>query len=131
MNTWEKVQKFLGSRPFYNFIAASVVAMLVWGLWLTIGQRQLMGDLRTLTDCVAEYSNAQNANTKLRSDAAAEERKAQDAWFSAVAEALRLPPAQMRSAIDAAFVDYQKARARIEGKREVLPIPDPPSVTCG
>lgn len=84
-----------------------------------------------LTSCLARYNEASNANTQLRAGAAAEERAALDEWIAALDAAISLPPGEARPALDVAFDTYRESRARIEGKREVAPIPGPPSQTCG
>lgn len=122
--TWESVQKFLASRPFYNFLACGVIVSLAGGIWLGVEQRRL-------TNCVAAYSNAQNANTKFRAEAAAEERESLDTMISAIAEAQSVPANMRQAAVADAFQEYLRTRAYLDGKREVSPIPDPPSQTCG
>lgn len=103
-----------------------VIALISLLAALFVGVRQY-----ELTACLATYNEASNANTQLRAAAAAEEREALDQWISAVDEAVSLPSTQSRVALGAAFDEFREARARIEGKREVMPIPAPPSQTCG
>lgn len=103
-----------------------VIAVLSLLASLFVGVQQYR-----LTACLADYNEASNANQQVRAAAAAEEREAQDAWAKALAQAVEQPPAQARPAVIAAFRTYAEARARIEGKREVMPIPAPPSQTCG
>ncbi len=67
----------------------------------------------------------------MRAGAAAEEREALDALISSIDEARPLKPGDSKVALDLAFRTYAEARAGIEGKRSVMPIPPPPSQTCG
>lgn len=103
-----------------------VIAVLSLLIGLGVGVQQAR-----LTSCLATYNDAANANQQLRAGAAGEERDALDQWIAAVDEARRLPAASARTALDIAFDDYREERARIDGKREVMPIPPPPSQSCG
>lgn len=103
-----------------------VIAVISLVASLFVGTQQYR-----LTSCLAAYNEASNANTQLRSQAAADERAALDSLISSIDEARSLPAGQGKSALDIAFRDYATTRARIEGKREVAPIPGPPSQTCG
>lgn len=103
-----------------------VIAVLSLMASLFVGVRQY-----SLTACLAEYNEASNANQQLRAAAAAEERDALDDLIAAIDEARSVPAVNARAALDIAFDDYRETRARIEGKREVSPIPGPPSQTCG
>lgn len=103
-----------------------VVAMLSLLASLFVGVKQY-----ELTSCLATYNDASNANSQARAQAAAEERSALDELISSIDEARSVPAANARTALDLAFREYAEQRARIEGKREVMPIPAPPSQTCG
>jgi hypothetical protein len=103
-----------------------VVAMLSLLASLFVGVQQYR-----LTACLATYNEASNANQQLRAQAAAEERGALDELISAIDEARSVPAGSARTALDLAFRTYAEERARIDGKREVMPIPAPPSQTCG
>jgi hypothetical protein len=103
-----------------------VIALVSLLAALFVGVRQY-----ELTACLAAYNEATNANTQLRAQAAQEERENLDAMISAIAEAPTLPAAARPAAFQNALSEYLRSRAYIDGKREVMPIPAPPSQTCG
>ena len=119
-----RTKAWLDSERVTRIFQVIAVVSLLIGLGVGVQQARL-------TNCLAEYNEMSNANTQLRGQAAAEERSALDAWIAAVDDARRQPAAGARDALDRAFDSYREARARIEGKRSVAPIPGPPSQTCG
>lgn len=120
----ERAKTWLDSEKVTRIFQVIAVASLLISLGVGVKQYQL-------TACLAAYNDASNANQQLRAGAAGEERDALDQWIAAVDEARRLPTPSARTALDIAFDDYREERARIEGKREVMPIPAPPSQSCG
>lgn len=120
----ERAKNWLDSPTMDRVFKVIALASLLAALFVGVRQYEL-------TNCLAAYNEASNANQQLRGQAAAEERSALDAWIAAVDDARRQPAAGARDALDRAFDSYREARARIEGKRSVAPIPGPPSQTCG
>jgi hypothetical protein len=120
----ERAKNWLDSEGVTRLFKLVAVASLLASLFVGVQQYEL-------TACLAAYNEMSNANTQLRGQAAAEERAALDAWIAAVDDARRQPAGSARDALDRAFDSYREARARIEGKRSVAPIPGPPSQTCG
>lgn len=127
-----RVQKFLDGRLVYRLVVVGVVLALGWSLVLSYQQRRLTEEQRRLTECVAAYNDAANANQRLRADAATEERKLQADLFAAQNQALHVPDTAARLALlQRAFAEYEKGSAYSEGKRAGSPIPPPPSQSCG
>ena len=124
MTATERAKSWLDSEGVTRAIKLVAVLSLMASMFVGVQQYQL-------TYCLAAYNEASNANQQLRAGAAAEEREALDQLISAIDEARSLPAGQGKAALDIAFDDYRETRARIEGKREVSPIPGPPSQTCG
>lgn len=120
----ERAKHWLDSPTMDRVFKVIALASLLAALFVGVKQYEL-------TSCLASYNDASNANMQLRSGAAAEERTALDELISSIDEARSLKPGDGRTALDLAFRTYAEARARIEGKREVMPIPPPPSQTCG
>lgn len=120
----ERAKNWLDSEGVTRLFKVVAILSLLASLFVGVQQWRL-------TACLAEYNEASNANQQLRAGAAAEERAALDELISAIDEARSLPAGQGKAALDIAFDDYRETRARIEGKREVSPIPGPPSQTCG
>jgi len=117
MPFWDRLQAFLAGRLVYNFVVVGVIAALGMSFWVSDEQQEL-------TECVARYADAARANTALRSDAAAADREVLDKMIYAMAEA------RSKEAVAIAFGNYKIERARLDGQREVAPIPPPPSETC-
>lgn len=120
----ERAKNWLDSESVTRLFKVIAIVSLMASLFVGVKQYEL-------TACLATYNDSSNANQQLRAGAAKEERDALDQWIAAVDEARRLPAANARAALDIAFDDYREERARIDGKREVMPIPAPPSQTCG
>ncbi|WP_020525821.1 hypothetical protein [Catelliglobosispora koreensis] len=127
-----RVQRFLDSRLVYRLVVVGVVFALGWSLILSYQQRRLTGEQRRLTECVAAYVDAANANQRLRAEIASDERELSTALLAEQNRALHIAdPAARLAALQRAFGEYEKGRAFNEGKREGNPIPPPPSQTCG
>lgn len=127
-----RVQRFLESRALYWLVASGTAVALIWGLINMLEQNRLNRKQERLTACVVTYIEAQNANSRLRADTAADERKLLDGLIAAQNAALHIPDAGQRlAALQQAFATYEKGRAYAEGKRDASPIPPPPSQTCG
>lgn len=120
----ERAKNWLDNPAMDRVFKVIALVSLLAALFVGVKQYEL-------TNCLAAYNEASNANSQLRAKAAAEERASLDEWIAALDAAISLPPAQARPALDVAFDQYRESRARIEGKREVAPIPAPPSQTCG
>jgi hypothetical protein len=120
----ERAKNWLDNPAMDRVFKVIALVSLLAALFVGVKQYEL-------TACLADYNEASNANQQLRAGAAAEERSALDELISAIDEARSLPAGQGKAALDIAFDDYRETRARIEGKREVSPIPGPPSQTCG
>lgn len=120
----DRWKEILESLPVRIGVVLGVLLALGWSITNNVAQR-------SLTECLAAYNESVSVNTQMRSGAAAEERAALDELISSIDEARSLKPGDNKTALDLAFRTYAEARARIEGKREVMPIPPPPSQTCG
>jgi cell division protein FtsX len=119
-----RAKNWLDSESVTRLFKVIAIMSLMASLFVGVKQYQL-------TSCLATYNDAANANQQLRAQAAGEERDALDAMISAIAEVQTVPAASRQAAVAAAFQDYLQSRAYIDGKREVMPIPAPPSQTCG
>ncbi|GAA2360764.1 hypothetical protein Cme02nite_38060 [Catellatospora methionotrophica] len=120
----DRWKDILQSLPVTVTVVVGVLVALVWSM-------TNMAALQRLTECQARYNESSNANQQLRAAAAAEERVALDELISSIDEARSAPAANAQVALNLAFRTYAEERARIDGKREVMPIPPPPSQTCG
>lgn len=120
----ERAKSWLDSEGVTRLFKVIAIMSLLASLFVGVKQYEL-------TACLAQYNEASNANQQLRAAAAAEEREALDGLISSIDDARSKSAADGRQALDRAFDDYRETRARIEGKREVAPIPGPPSQTCG
>lgn len=120
----ERAKNWLDSESVTRLFKIVAIASLLASLFVGVKQYEL-------TSCLATYNDASNANTQLRAAAAQEERENLDAMISTIAEAPTLPAAERPAAFQSALADYLQTRAYIDGKREVMPIPAPPSQTCG
>lgn len=120
----ERAKYWLDSENVTRLFKVIAIVSLMASLFVGVKQYEL-------TSCLATYNDASNANQQLRAAAAAEERESLDTMISAIAEVQTVPAGSRQAAIAAAFQQYLQSRAYIDGKREVMPIPPPPSQTCG
>jgi hypothetical protein len=120
----ERAKNWLDSENVTRLFKVIAILSLLASLFVGVKQYEL-------TSCLAGYNDASNANSKARAAAAAEEREALDTMISAIAEAQSVPAMSRQTAVKQAFDQYLRSRAYIDGKREVLPLPEPPSQTCG
>jgi hypothetical protein len=120
----ERAKNWLDNPAMDRVFKVIAVVSLLSALFVGVKQYEL-------TACLATYNDASNANSQMRAAAAAEEREALDTMISAIAEVQTVPAASRQAAVAAAFQEYLRSRAYIDGKREVMPIPAPPSQTCG
>lgn len=99
-------------------MAVKVIAVVALVLSVYIGVQQVQ-----LTQCLAEYNEASNRATAARTEAAAQDRAAQDELFRNIAE-------QPRTGIEA-LRRYNEQRDQANETRRRNPLPAPPSQRCG
>ncbi|MGC4769191.1 hypothetical protein ACLQ25_09450 [Micromonospora sp. DT44] len=99
-------------------MAVKVVAVVALTLSVYIGVQQ-----RQLTQCLADYNEANNRSQAARYAAAEQDRRAQDVLFRSIAE-------QPRLGIDA-LRQYNESRDQADAARRANPLPAPPSQRCG
>lgn len=119
----ERAKAMLDSAAVTRAFKVIAICSLLLALFTGVKQYRL-------ATCLAEYSDATNANSRARATATAQDRKAVDDVILAIADARSKPPAEAKAAVDKAFADYKAARAFADGARSVSPIPDPPSAHC-
>lgn len=103
--------------PLANIIWKGM-ALIALVLSVAIGVRQFQ-----MTQCQARYNEASNVSQRARSEAAEQDRQAQDAMFKAIAK-------DPKSTI-VLLNGYLEDRAAANAQRAQNPVPPPPSETCG
>jgi hypothetical protein len=138
-------KRFLDSRSMTRTIQAVAIVSLL--LAVAIGVKQL-----SLASCLSDYSNRSAVSTAARADAAAQDRKADEAdrqadardraAFKTLIDALAVQDqGKTRQAFadlvatyketDAARAATAKSRADNERKRAENPVPPSPELRCG
>lgn len=112
---------FLDSPMVTRIVTAMVLVLTLSAIWLRAEQLDL-------TQCVAAYNDAANANSRARTAAAEYDRLALDEMIKGIAAARHNKD---QTAIDEALSQYLQKRAFANGQRESSPMPAPPSETCG
>lgn len=132
------IRRLLGS-PAVDAVIRITVVLSIGVSGYAVYQNQ------ELTQCVANYNNANNARTVALTDAANEERmagrKADDAQSALFLSPLVGKPNQTPAehmevlrlfrAYQLALTEQSKERATADDARRDHPIPDPPSSVCG
>jgi hypothetical protein len=95
-----------------------LVAALSMILAIVVGMKQY-----SLASCLQDYQDASAKAAAARTQAAEQDRQAQDALFESIANDPRNSIAALRA--------YNASRAGADQKRKDNPPPELPSITCG
>lgn len=144
-SVWARLDRRLLSRG--GRLTAAGIALVALALAVVVGVLQVR-----LTGCLSDYNNASAVSTAARAQAAAEDRKADDADRAADAqdrEAFKVLvdaiAGQDQAGSKTAFINLvavyrqtdaerattAKTRADNERKRAANPVPPPPNLKCG
>lgn len=144
-SVWARLDRRLSSRPAR--LTSVAIAVIALALAIGVGVQQVR-----LTSCLSSYNDSSARSTAARAQAAAEDRKADDAdrlatdgerqAFLSLLESIQsgdqakekvafINLAAAYQAGDTSRAATAKTRADNERKRAENPVPPPPSLKCG
>ncbi len=118
--------RWLDSRSAFRVVQVVAAAALVLSVFVGVKQYRL-------ASCLADYNDRSARATGARTEAAEQDRQAQDRLFQAFSDAsnpAKVPPAQARQYAQAAFKRFLEERAEANEQRARNPFPAPPAEVC-
>lgn len=120
---FERAVRWFDSPILTRVMQFVAIASLILAMFVGLRQFQL-------TNCLADWQDANVAIAQQRNAAAESDRKALDTLVSAIVNARSLPAAQARATVDNALDTYLRTRAYADGQRAASPLQSAPSVSC-